>query len=429
MIDPDCHYTWPTRMRARALLGGCTPFNKEGGFRAAVEVVIYPKGTRTGYTVLSSREYLEKGPDVDRDAAAVRFNTDTIVEIDATDQRHADPFSVIWVAGKSSDVEAAGEVHLIGPSWITAIMRDMVEKSATTRVSFDSVLESGERLNGHDASSTLPPALTDTGLVKSVSIPPGRLRVVSRLEDELLKHRKKLTHEVTLAATVPTALNEAAGLEFEIAVFPKGWVKLRSDSVPSADDLITLPVPADWGRPLEGRTGLGSRYVFETVVARTRVGLASNPPPARRPPSGRRGAEVRIRVLRGEEELCRLHHPFWIEPREPTRGSIALAEELQQLLNLLSDADIARATKVSVDTVRAWLKDEDEPSSEAAERINELMAVVDRLASVVSPDFIDIWLRRPLRILGDEKPLDLLARGAYKEVSRVVGALESPVAS
>ncbi|MDQ4070043.1 MAG: hypothetical protein M3203_11315 [Actinomycetota bacterium] len=434
MTEPDFHYTWPTWLRAHPLLGECTPYNRRGGFRAAVEVVIFPKEKSTGYTVMTSADFLERGADLDAAAAAIRFNTDTIVEVDAVDQRHADPFSVIWVPDRvPGDPQAVGRVHLVGPSWITAIMRDMVEKSATGQVSVDSVLAGAERLNGSAPPSAPRPSLTDTGLVKSVSVPPGRLRVVSRLDDELLRRRSTLMHELVIATTVPSAVGDAADLECEIAVFPKGWVSLRSPSTRSSQDVVRLPVPGEWGRPQEGRTGLGSRYVFESIVSRKSVRLVSNPPASRRPASGRRSAEVRVRVLQGDVELCRLHHPFWIEPRAQASPSAphssAFAEELQRVLALLDDDDVARATGVRVATVQAWLKDAREPSGNEAERVNELVSIVDRLAVVMDPDFIALWLRKPLRVLDDDKPLDVLANGDYKAVSRVVAALESPVAS
>lgn len=428
MIEPEFYYTWPTRLRPHPFLRECTPYNTSGGFRAPVEVVVFPKEKdSTGYSVLSSREYLKRGADLDDGAAAIRFNAET-----------TDPFSVIWEPEVTrGDRQAVGRVHVIGPSWVTTIMRDMIEKSATAQVKkrLDSVLESGTRLNGRHGSSTPRPALTDTGLVKSVSVPPGRLRLLSRLDTELLRPRSTLIHELVLVATLPDAVNEASDVECEIAVFPKGWITMASDPLGPREDVIVLPAPANWARPHDGRTGAGSRYVFESVVRRSHVGLVSPPPPARRPPSGRRGAEVRARLFRGDVELCRLHHPFWIEPPEqpsPSRSAPSpFAEELQHLLDLalLGDADIARATGTPVDVARAWLRDAREPSGDEAERVNELSAIVDRLAGVMAPDFIALWLRKPLRVLDDEKPLDVLAGGDYRRVSRVVASLESPVAS
>lgn len=435
MAEQELHYSWPTRLRPHPLLRECTPYNKSGGFRAAVEVVVFPKKHSPGYTVLPSRDYLLKGASLDKGAAAVRFNADTIVQVEGADDHNAAPFSVIWEPETvPGDPQVVGRVHLIGPPWITRIMGEMVERSATAQVHLDSVLARPERMNGTDAPPSVRPGLTDTGLTKSVSIPPGGLRVVSRMDDEILNRGKTLKHELVIAATLPTAIADAADLECEIAVFPKGWVTIRSGPArASSEDLIVLPVPAGWGRPQGGRTGLGSRYISESLVAQTRVGLVRTPPVSRRPASGRRPGEVRVRVLRDGVELCRLHHPFGIEPPEqasnPLSSPSAFAQQLQHVVDLSSDADVARAAGVSVATVRAWLQDAKEPDGDQAERFNELSVIVGRLATVMDPNFIPVWLRKPLRALGDEKPLDVLARGDYKGLSRVVAALESPVAS
>lgn len=90
----------------------------------------------------------------------------------------------------------------------------------------------------------------------------------------------------------------------------------------------------------------------------------------------------------------------------------------------LGDADIARATGVAASTARAWLAGTRTPSGERAERLIELSTLVERLARVMDPSYIRVWLRKPVAALGDRKPLDLLARGEYRRVARVVSALE-----
>lgn len=428
MNEPELHYSWATQLRPHSLLRECTPYNRSGGFRAPVEIVLFPKGKEPpGFNLLSSRDYLETGADLDRDAAAVRFNADT-----------TDAFSVIWVPESvPGDPDAVGRVHVIGPSGVTSIMRDMIEKSATPKVKrrVESVIEGRTELNGEEVPSTLRQGRTEAGLVRSISIPPGRLRLVSRLGEELLRPGGAIAHELVIGATVPDAVNETGSLECEIAVFPKGWVTLSGDNLDPTDEAIMHSVPVSWGRPQGGRTGAGSRYVFESLVVRSELVLASKPPPSRRPPSGRRGAEVLARLLHRGTEVCRLHHPFSIEPPEQALGSRTapspFAEVLQQVIDLarLSDVDVARATGAPVEAVHAWLADLREPGGAEVERVNELAAIVDRLAGVVVPDVIPLWLRRPLRVLDDEKPLDVLARGDYARISRIVAGLESPVAS
>jgi transcriptional regulator with XRE-family HTH domain len=95
----------------------------------------------------------------------------------------------------------------------------------------------------------------------------------------------------------------------------------------------------------------------------------------------------------------------------------------------LSEADIARATGVAPSTARAWLAGTRAPTGERAERLIELAAMVERLARVVRRDYIPIWLRKPIPLLDDDKPLDIIAAGQYRRLSEVIAGLEDPGAS
>lgn len=95
----------------------------------------------------------------------------------------------------------------------------------------------------------------------------------------------------------------------------------------------------------------------------------------------------------------------------------------------LSDKEIARATGADVSTVAAWMRRARTPSGVRAERLAELSATVERLARVMDPDYIPMWLRQPVAALGDDKPLDVLARGGFRRVSRLISGLESPTFS
>lgn len=109
----------------------------------------------------------------------------------------------------------------------------------------------------------------------------------------------------------------------------------------------------------------------------------------------------------------------------------AFAEEAVRIRRTghLSDREIARATGAGVSTVGAWIRGTRSPRGEHAERLAELSAMVDRLADVIEPDYIPVWLQRPVPALGDEKPIDLLARGEWKPVARLISGLESPTFS
>src|SRR5918996_5257781 len=96
-----------------------------------------------------------------------------------------------------------------------------------------------------------------------------------------------------------------------------------------------------------------------------------------------------------------------------------------QEIGHLSAPDIARATGANETTVRAWLRGTRSPSGAYAERLAELSSVVERLARVVQPAYVPVWLRKPVPLLDDDKPLDVIAAGDYRRVSRVLAGLEA----
>ena len=95
----------------------------------------------------------------------------------------------------------------------------------------------------------------------------------------------------------------------------------------------------------------------------------------------------------------------------------------------LSDSVIAAATGAKPSTVRDWLTGRSSPTGSRAERLVELSAMTDRLARVMAPDYISVWLNRPLEALDDDKPVELLARGEYRRVAQLIAELEYPGAS
>jgi hypothetical protein len=58
--------------------------------------------------------------------------------------------------------------------------------------------------------------------------------------------------------------------------------------------------------------------------------------------------------------------------------------------------------------------------------VAELSALVERLARVMEPDYIPVWLTKPLGALDDQKPIELIARGDYLHVARLVSAWKRP---
>jgi uncharacterized protein (DUF2384 family) len=67
-----------------------------------------------------------------------------------------------------------------------------------------------------------------------------------------------------------------------------------------------------------------------------------------------------------------------------------------------------------------------EPTGVRAERLIELGEMMSRLARVVRPEIIAVWLNRPVLALDDEKPIELLARGEYQPAAKLIAEIEYP---
>lgn len=92
----------------------------------------------------------------------------------------------------------------------------------------------------------------------------------------------------------------------------------------------------------------------------------------------------------------------------------------------LSDQEIAAATGARPSTVRDWLNGRSAPTGPRAARLIELAEMTDRLRRVMEPEYIPVWLNRPLEALEDDKPVELLARGEYRRIAKLIAELEYP---
>ncbi|MGH3049478.1 MAG: hypothetical protein ACRDLK_04910 [Gaiellaceae bacterium] len=108
--------------------------------------------------------------------------------------------------------------------------------------------------------------------------------------------------------------------------------------------------------------------------------------------------------------------------------AVAFAEEVSRIHEVaqLSDAQIGKAVGAAPSTVRDWLARRSSPTGSRAERVAELAEIVDRLTRVIDPDYIPVWLSKPIEALDDRKPLELIARGKVRRVAQVISGLESP---
>jgi len=92
----------------------------------------------------------------------------------------------------------------------------------------------------------------------------------------------------------------------------------------------------------------------------------------------------------------------------------------------LSDSVIAEAVGAKPSTVRDWLSHRSNPSGLRARRTAELGEIVDRLRRVMDPDYIPVWMVKPIEALDDHTPVELVARGQGRRVARLISGLEAP---
>ncbi len=59
----------------------------------------------------------------------------------------------------------------------------------------------------------------------------------------------------------------------------------------------------------------------------------------------------------------------------------------------------------------------------------QLSSLVERLARVIHPSYISVWLNKPNPALDDDMPIDRIGQGDYRSVARLVSGLEDPGAS
>jgi hypothetical protein len=102
-----------------------------------------------------------------------------------------------------------------------------------------------------------------------------------------------------------------------------------------------------------------------------------------------------------------------------TIGTIALADQLNHLRERvpLTESDIARATGAEPSRVRAWLAREEPPAGGDANRLTELMAVVEEMACTFRPESVSGWLNCEVPALDGGVPADVIAAGGYERLS------------
>jgi hypothetical protein len=95
----------------------------------------------------------------------------------------------------------------------------------------------------------------------------------------------------------------------------------------------------------------------------------------------------------------------------------------------LTDGDIASATGATPTSVRHWRSGRTSPGGAHAERLAELSSIARRLALVMRPSGIGVWVNEPVPALNGDKPIDRIAQGKSNDVAELISGLEDPGAA
>src|SRR5437773_1171542 len=101
------------------------------------------------------------------------------------------------------------------------------------------------------------------------------------------------------------------------------------------------------------------------------------------------------------------------------------AEKLERIKQeaSLSRQEVAVILGTSPRTIIRWATGDAMPRGPSRERLLELASVTRQLAKVMQPDAATAWLYEPNPLLDHERPVDLLARGEYREVLNAIEAI------
>jgi uncharacterized protein (DUF2384 family) len=89
----------------------------------------------------------------------------------------------------------------------------------------------------------------------------------------------------------------------------------------------------------------------------------------------------------------------------------------------LTDEELARATGAGVRTVRRLLSEDERPQrTRHEERIDDLRTIVQILRGAYSAETTRSWLFARNRVIGFERPIDVLRRGDFDAVREAAEA-------
>lgn len=108
----------------------------------------------------------------------------------------------------------------------------------------------------------------------------------------------------------------------------------------------------------------------------------------------------------------------------------AIAKKIESLKTQggIRSADLAELLNTTPETVSRWNTGRASPRSEAERKILELEYIVERLREFYEdPKDARLWLFSPQKLLGGQKPADLIEAGRIDEVRAFINELSGVV--
>ena len=103
----------------------------------------------------------------------------------------------------------------------------------------------------------------------------------------------------------------------------------------------------------------------------------------------------------------------------------AIAERVHDITDRLhlTKEEVAEIVGADARTVARWSTGATQPHRKTRDRLLELHYVAEEASGVVHPDDVNLWMFSPNRMLGGDRPADLIAEGRYREVLALLEAM------
>ena len=104
----------------------------------------------------------------------------------------------------------------------------------------------------------------------------------------------------------------------------------------------------------------------------------------------------------------------------------AVAERLDVISSKtgVREREVAELLGTTPQTVHRWRKAQADPQSSHLRRIVDLAFAAEELSELYQPDEARIWLYSRNRLLGGERPVDLISRGEIDPVLQAIAILK-----